>query len=218
MKFCTVVFVALLGSVVGEKAGGKKVVGEKRRPIITAAIFHDTIELVADVADNLYTSVLEPHVTKHSPKVIAAVDEHMAKAGIKKSEITAKYDTLMGHVSTAKANLAVHKTTAQARLDEVAAKVVSKFDQAMPKYAGAVPDTFSDLLVFSLYSLFVLYVVFTITRKVFGISMGLFCFFFCCGCCRGGKTGKAAASGGKKGAAKDAKKADSNGKAQQKKK
>merc|ERR1711957_954650 len=112
---------------------------------------------------------------------------------------------------------AVHKTTAQARLDEVAAKVVSKFDQAMPKYAGAVPDTFSDLLVFSLYSLFVLYVVFTITRKVFGISMGLFCFFFCCGCCRGGKTGKAAASGGKKGAAKDAKKADSSGKAQQKK-
>jgi len=215
MKFCTVVLVALLGSVIAEKAEkGEKAV--KRQPIITAAIFHDTIELVSDVTDHVYTSLLEPHVSKHSPKVMAMVDEHMAKAGVKKTDITKHYDTAMGHVSTAKSHFTTHKTTAHAKLDEVAAKVVSKFDQAVPKYAGAVPNTFTDLLVFSLYCLFVLYVVFAIASKIFRVSLGLYCFFCCCGCLRGGKS-KAPASGGKKGAKDTPKKADTNAKANKKK-
>lgn len=204
MRFCVAALAILLApaAVLSEKTEKAE---SKRKPVITSAIFYDTATLVHDVYDTLHSSLIERHVNEQSPKVMAIIDEQLKKAGVKKEELTAKYDQAMGHVSSITATLAVQKAAAFEKLDRIAAKFADKFDQLAPRYAGAVPNNFVDLLVFGAYVMFVMYVALRILR----VALGMYCFFCCCGCLRGGKP-TAAAKGKKGGAAAAAgKKADS---------
>merc|ERR1711862_409052 len=113
-----------------------------------------------------------------------ALGQVLPKVGMTKTDVMAKYEAATAHISTLKVTAAAHKSTLHDQANAATAGMVAKFDDTFPRYAGAVPKTIGDFLFFVAYHLLVLYVIISVTRKIFKMTLGLYCFSCCCGCLR----------------------------------
>lgn len=191
---------------------------EKRAPIVTSGLIFDTAAVLYDVGDMVYTNVFEPQVVKHGPKakaMFSLMEEHVQKhkpileakldnfieaalvtASMQRKDVMQKYDTMKLQARSFQANLETGHSNMKTKMDALTAKYVAKFDEAMPRHAGVMPNSFGDFLFFLMYFGCFLYVLLRILRKCFEIALGIFCFFCCCGCiCRGSKPKKVVPSG-----------------------
>merc|ERR1712050_48939 len=114
-------------------------------------------------------------------------------------DIMDKYKQAEGAVLQGKAQVYEHVATARQFLNTQAGTIIVRVEKQFPDYAGVIPKTAGDLLLSTLYLLFVAYVVFRIARFVIGVALSIFCCFCCCRCCcrkrkeattNGGKNGK----------------------------
>jgi len=196
--------VALALAVVSASAAEKK-------PIVPMDIVRGTGELIFDAYSHAFEAAQGAAAKAGIPtdpkaqfdKLLGGKDPvelACSKAGCKAKDIYDQLNKVTAIVAQVKAQ--VYETGAKASdaLDELAKTVVTKFETFVPSYKGVVPKTFGDVLLVTLYSLVVMYVVFRIARFVLSMALSIFCCFFCCGCFRGGKSA-AAGKKGKKGTA-----------------
>lgn len=189
----------------------------KRAPIVSSGLIFDVAALMYDVSNGVYSAVFEQHVIKHGPKARAVYDsmgaqvvknaqpvkamlddgleKALSKMDMRKEDVMQKYETIKTKKTILHEEMALRLSTVRGKLDAITARYVAEFDAAMPRHAGALPDTFGDFLIFVVYIAFLCYIVQRILhtvqrvlRKCFEIALGLFCNICCCGCiCRGKK-------------------------------
>merc|ERR1719199_685148 len=108
------------------------------------------------------------------------MDAACEKSGVKKQDVLEKVSQAKQAHDQLKVTLLAHVAKANDVAGEHTAKLVEKLNGKLGPYAGVVPEKPIDLLVFTVYSGLVLYVIF----RVFRFCLSLFCFFCCCGCCK----------------------------------
>uniref|UniRef100_A0A7S2CBD3 Uncharacterized protein n=1 Tax=Alexandrium andersonii TaxID=327968 RepID=A0A7S2CBD3_9DINO len=191
----------------------------KTKPIITTDIVYGTVELFYDLYDETRGFVMEKAAPVVSPIMEQAsanlpkdpIAEICSKAGVEKKMVMSKIAEAQAAVLQVKSLVAEKSALVYEPLNSVSVALITKFESALPKYAGLIPKTPGDLFLFLVYFTMVLYVIFKVVMRILRIVLGIFCCVCCCGCCRRGKTAKPAAAKGSKAAQKG--KAATEGKA-----
>merc|ERR1712176_1437781 len=96
----------------------------------------------------------------------------------------AKYADFQDALQHAKAVVAEQSAKPTAQVNEMAARIVEKFEQAVPKHAGLIPKNAIDLFVFFAYLSLVSYILLEALHWGLWLTLKVFCFFCCCGFCR----------------------------------
>jgi len=214
-SFAVVLAFALLTGVAAEAKA-------KRAPVVPMDVIYATGDMILDVYAHAY-SAIEGVSTKHGihtqgkdllTKVLTndPIGLACSKVGCKAKDINDAISKAQSTVLQVKAQAYEHAAKGFNALDNVAVQVVTQIETHVPSYKGVVPKTFGNLVIFALYSVFVLYITLKILRFVIGTSLGIFCCVCCCGCCRGKAAPKKGKNSGKK-AAPDAKAASPTNKA-----
>mmetsp|Transcript_78702 Transcript_78702/g.148498 ORF Transcript_78702/g.148498 Transcript_78702/m.148498 type:complete len:247 (-) Transcript_78702:131-871(-) len=195
------VFMMLLVLMVATLAQGKKKPAAEaktlRKPIVTTDIFYGTAELMYDIYADAWAGLVEPLLTKYDveTKVKTAVADVTAmgekqlevgfeKAGLKKEVVTEKIQMAQAGISHAKAVAYDLAAKAYEPMSSVSAAAVTKFEALMPEYAGIVPKTPGDVLLFFVYFVFVVYVLLKLTLLALKIALRIFCCLCCCCGCK----------------------------------
>jgi len=174
--------VALALAVVSASAAEKK-------PIVPMDIVRGTGELIFDAYSHAFEAVQGAAAKVGIPtdpkaqfdKLLGGKDPvelACSKAGCKAKDIYDQLNKVTAIVAQVKAQVYEFGAKASDALDELAKTVVTKFETFVPSYKGVVPKTFGDVLLVTLYSLVVMYVVFRIARFVLSMALSIFCFFF----------------------------------------
>jgi len=187
MRAAAIVIALALAGVRSAEAG-------ERKPLITTDLIYGTCELVYDIYDAAYVAVAAGPVEKLSPKVTEILDKGLEvaceKLGKKKGDVYSKIEEIKANVAQFRVAQTANMETVREKLNVKVAGLVDKFDVKFPRYAGVVPKTAGDLIFFSVYACFVMYILFFITKSIIRFLLGVFCFFCCCGCCRRGSSTK----------------------------
>lgn len=182
---------ALLFAVLDVARAEKKEGPGKVKPIVTTDIFYDTAELLSDIYGEAWgklSSLAAPHVAPFVTTVLTKLPkdplaEICAKVGLKKSLVLEKYATAQNALLHAKSLTAAAIAKAEEPLNSLVVKAVNMFEKIMPKYAGLIPKTIGDFLLFTIYLLVVLYIVLRVFLWMVRKAFSIFCCICCCGCC-----------------------------------
>lgn len=186
---------AVLGGVLNVAFAETTAKSAGKKPIISMDMIYGTVELLSDVYTDAHaqiTKVASPLVAPHVEKVSAMIPadplaEVCAKVGVKKSLVLDKVSTAKDAAIQAKATAAVMMDKAYSPVIKAVEQGVSAFEKKMPKYAGLIPKTVGDLVIFIVYACIVAYVLLRLTLFSLRLALSIFCCICCCGscaCCR----------------------------------
>jgi len=164
-------------------------------------MIYGTTELLSDVyadAQSQISSVVAPLMAPHLEKVSATLPadplaEICGKVGLQKSLVLEKLSVAKDAAIQMKSTVAVLMDKAYSPVVDAVAQFISAFEKKMPKYAGLIPKTVGDLLIFLVYIVIVTYVVLKISLFALRLALSIFCCICCCGrcfCCRRRHHGK----------------------------
>jgi len=180
----------------------------KRAPVAPTEIIAGTTELLYDLYAAGYDAgynaaakagvpeLYKTHVSKHIPA--DPVEVACSKIGCKKTEVMQKYKQAEGAVLQVKAQAYEYSAKAHEMINVHAHSAGIYLEKLLPSYAGQIPKTAADLILLSLYLLFVAWVVFKIFMFVSCMFLSIFCCVCCC-CCRRKKGAASPKNSGKNG-------------------
>merc|ERR1719321_1966250 len=102
------------------------------------------------------------------------IEAACGKLGCKKDDITDKLSQAQVTIQQIKAQASEHGAKASDYLNDMSARLVTKFEMHVPSYKGVVPKTFMNLLLVAIYVLLVFYIIFRIVKLFISFSLSIF--------------------------------------------